>query len=106
MLLPQVFFWALSTIPLRRECPGITVIPVKTISFKVTDDEAHRIRQFARRERLSLSAYLRSRAAGNPAGGQIAKVRCKFTGAEIFAAPAGAAPLTTEAVHEMLADFP
>lgn len=79
---------------------------MKTISFKVTDDEEHRIREFARRERLSLSAYLRSRAAGNPAVGGIAKVRCKFTGAEIFAAPAGAAPLTTEAVREMLADFP
>ncbi len=79
---------------------------MKTISFKVTDDEAHRIRQFARRERLSLSAYLRSRAAGNPAGGSAGKVRCRFTGAEIFAAPAGASPLTTEAVREMLSDFP
>lgn len=79
---------------------------MKTISFKVTDDEAHRIRQFARRERLSLSAYLRSRAAGNPAGGTIGKVRCKFTGAEIFSAPAGAEPLTTETVRDMLADFP
>jgi len=79
---------------------------MKTISFKVTEDEAHRIRQFARRERLSLSAYLRCRAAGSTPGGSGGKVRCKFTGAEIFAAPAGAAPLTTEAVREMLADFP
>jgi hypothetical protein len=96
----------MKNISLRREHSGITVIPVKTISFKVTEDEARRIRQFARRERLSLSAYLRSRAAGNPAGGETGKVRCKFTGAEIFAAPAGAAPLTTEAVREMLSDFP
>ena len=79
---------------------------MKTISFKVTEDEARRIRQFARRERMSLSAYLRSRAAGNPAGGAIGKTRCKFTGAEIFAAPAGAAPLTTESVREMLSEFP
>jgi len=91
---------------LRREHHGNTVIPMKTISFKVTEDEARRIRQFARRERLSLSAYLRSRAAGNPVGGATGKIRCEFTGAEIFAAPAGAAPLTTEAVREMLSDFP
>ncbi len=79
---------------------------MKTISFKVTEDEERRIRQFARRERLSLSAYIRSRATGNPVGGAIGKARCQFTGAEIFAAPAGAAPLTTESVREMLADFP
>jgi hypothetical protein len=91
---------------LRSTHLGITVIRVKTISFKVTEDEERRIRQFARRERLSLSAYLRSRAAGNPAGGATGKVRCKFTGAEIFSAPAGVAPLTTEAVREMLSDFP
>ncbi|MFZ4774103.1 MAG: plasmid mobilization protein [Terrimicrobiaceae bacterium] len=79
---------------------------MKTITFKVTDDEARRIRQFARRERLSLSAYLRSRAAGTPAGSTIKKVRCRLTGAQIFAASPGAAPLTTESVREMLADFP
>lgn len=79
---------------------------MKTISFKVTEDEERRIRQLARRELLSLSAYLRSRAAGNPAGVAIGKTRCKFTGAEIFSTPAGAVPLTTETVREMLADFP
>lgn len=79
---------------------------MKTISFKVSEDEARRIRQFARRERMSLSAYLRSRAAGNPTDGAVSKVRCKFTGAEIFCAPAGTALLTTETVRDMLADFP
>lgn len=72
---------------------------MRTIRFKVTEDEV-------RRERLSLSAYLRSRAAGTPAGEAVGKVRCKFTGAEIFSSPAGAAPLTTETVREMLSDFP
>lgn len=79
---------------------------MKTISFKVADDEARRIRQFARRERLSLSAYLRSRTAGNLESGAIGRVRCQFTGVENFAAPAGTPPLTTETVREMLADFP
>lgn len=70
-----------------------------TMSFKVTEDEA-------RRERLSLSAYLRSRAAGTPAGNAVGKVHCQLTGAEIFSSPAGAAPLTTETIREILSDFP
>jgi hypothetical protein len=86
---------------------GITVIPVKTISFKVTDEEARAIRQEAKRRRLTVSEFLRRRAAGTESPcAAVGKVRCEFTGAEIFAPLEGSRPLTSEQVREMLADFP
>ena len=86
---------------------GNTVIPVKTISFKVTDEEARAIRQAAKRRRLTVSEFLRRRAAGTESpGGAVEKVRCEFTGAEIFAPLTGTSLLTSEQVREMLADFP
>lgn len=89
-------------------CPrsGNTVLLVKTISFKVSEDEARHIRRQARRERLSLSEYLRRRAAGAGGVKALKKVRCEFTGAEIFAPVPDQSPLTTEEVHRMLTDFP
>jgi len=78
-----------------------------TLTFKVTDEEARLIRSRARKERVTVSEYLRRRAslplvpAGKPA-----KVRCPHTGAMIFASPGYQPPLTTEAVRELLADFP
>jgi hypothetical protein len=85
---------------------GNTVLLVKTISFKVSEDEDRRIRRQARRERLSLSAYLRRRATGAGGVKALKKVRCEFTGAEIFAPVPDQSPLTTEEVREMLTDFP
>ena len=78
-----------------------------TLTFKVTDDEARLIRARARKERVTVSAYLRRQAslALAPAR-KPAKVRCPHTGAMIFAAPDDQLPLTTDAVREMLADFP
>jgi len=35
-----------------------------------------------------------------------AKVRCPYTGAMIFASPDNQPPLTTEAVRDLLSDFP
>lgn len=84
-----------------------TVLLVATLTFKVTDEEARQIRSRARKERVTVSAYLRLRAslplapAGTPA-----KVRCPHTGAMIFAPPDHQPPLTTDAVRELLADFP
>jgi hypothetical protein len=86
---------------------GITVLPVKTISFKVSDDEARLIRSLAEQQCTSLSEYLRQRATGidrSPVLPQ--RVRCEFTGAMIFAPRSGVAPLTMESVREMLSDFP
>lgn len=79
---------------------------MKTVSFKVSDDEALQIRNQAKRERLSLSEYLRRRALPESGAVVIGKVRCEYTGAEIFAPLAGAAPFTTAEVRDLLADFP
>jgi hypothetical protein len=78
-----------------------------TLTFKVTLDEARRIRAEARKRNSSLSEYVRGRALdiGKPKG-RVRRVRCKHTGAMIFSSPDGTSPLTTESVREMLADFP
>lgn len=85
---------------------GNTVIPMKTISFKVNDDEARRIRRQAKREGVNLSEYLRRRALGAGNAVPVTRVRCELTGAEIFAPLADSPALTTGTVREMLADFP
>ncbi|MEK7953081.1 plasmid mobilization protein [Luteolibacter soli] len=77
-----------------------------TLSFKVSEDEAREIRRQAKLAGVTVSEFLRRRAMGNEPGEVVEKIRCEFTGAEIFAPLAGAEPLTTEAVREMLADFP
>jgi hypothetical protein len=80
---------------------------VKTITFKVSDDEANLIRALAKQERVSLSEYLRCRATGmRKDHGSPRKERCGFTGAMIFAPMPGHKELTTSSVREMLADFP
>jgi uncharacterized protein (DUF1778 family) len=92
---------------LEPETIGITVIRVKTLTFKVTDEEARRIRAAAKKQRLTVSEFLRRRAAGAelvPAEPQL--VKCPLTGAMIFAPLADAPPLTLESVKEMLVDFP
>jgi len=59
---------------------------VKTITFKVSEEEARVIRSLARRENLSLSEYLRRQASGRSATKQVPKrIRCELTGAMIFA---------------------
>lgn len=78
-----------------------------TLTFKVTDDEARLIRSRARRERLTLSEYLRRRASSSlAASSKPLKVRCPHTGAMVFASPGHQAPLTTQGVRELLSDFP
>lgn len=84
-----------------------TVLPMATITFKVTDEEARLIRFHARRERVTVSEYLRRRASLSIAPARKpAKVRCHHTGAMIFASPDNEPPLTTDAVRELLSDFP
>ena len=78
-----------------------------TLTFKVSEDEACLIRSLARKERLSLSEYLRRRASVSaPASQKPRRIRCPHTGALIFAAPENQPPLTSEAVRELLYDFP
>lgn len=80
---------------------------MKTITFKVSDDEAQMIRAMAKAEQASLSEYLRRRAmnAAQPVA-ITQRVRCEFTGAMIFDASPGLPKLTTKTVRGMLADFP
>ena len=86
---------------------GNTVLPMMTITFKVTDDEARQIRSQARKEGLSVSEYLRRRASAPMALSKAPRrIRCSHTGAMIFAAPENQPPLTTELVRDLLSDFP
>ena len=78
-----------------------------TLTFKVTDDEARLIRSWARKERVTVSEYLRRRARLSLAPArQPTRVRCPHTGAMIFASLDNQPPLTTDAVRELLSDFP
>jgi hypothetical protein len=94
--------------PLRNPADVIQYYNMKTMSFRVTDDEARLIRSLAKREKLTLSDYLRRRATSAPAikPAGVRRTRCKHTGATIFAASPELPPLSTESVREMLADFP
>jgi hypothetical protein len=79
-----------------------------TLTFKATEEEARKIRQQARREKLSLSEYLRRRASA-PASSPLSVprlVRCPHTGAMIYARLDDRPPLTTESVRQLLGDFP
>jgi len=83
------------------------VLPMPTLSFKVSADEARRLRLMARRQGLSLSEFIRKQTLHGGKGGQeVKRVKCQFTGATIFRSPEGARPFTSESVREMLADFP
>ena len=78
-----------------------------TLTFKVTEIEARRIRGLARQEKLTLSEYLRRRASGQSRDAvKPGRVKCAFTGAMIFAPLANQPPLTTESVKQIMADFP
>lgn len=79
---------------------------MKTISFKVSEDEAKLIQYRARSEHLSVSEYLRRKATGREGAAPVGKVRCEITGAEIFGPLEDAPHLTTESVRELLSDFP
>ncbi len=82
-------------------------ITVTTISFKVSSDEAREIRARARRERLTVSEYLRRRAvAAVQPPSPIQRTRCPLTGATIFGGGVDLEPLSVESTREMLADFP
>jgi hypothetical protein len=92
---------------LTQRSKGNTVLPMKTLTFKVTEDEAFLIRSLAAKANLSVSEFLRRRAADLGAvQKKPGRVRCRRTGAIIFALLPQQPPLTTEDVRKMLADFP
>jgi hypothetical protein len=78
-----------------------------TLTFKVTEEEARHIRALARREKISVSEYLRRQAQPTARStAPIGRARCTHTGATIFAPAPDLPPLTTESVRQMLAEFP
>jgi hypothetical protein len=78
-----------------------------TLTFKVDEDQARNLRAAARHARLTLSEYLRRQIRVNtPEPKPVRKIKCRHTGAMIFAKTPHLSPLTTETVREMLADFP
>ena len=78
-----------------------------TITFKVTEEEAWRIRAQASKDGISISEYLRRRAGVvEPGPEEPRRVRCRHTGAMIFSSMGGQSPVTTESVRELLSDFP
>ncbi|MGI8603029.1 MAG: hypothetical protein ACR2OZ_08515 [Verrucomicrobiales bacterium] len=80
---------------------------MKTLTFKVAEDEARELRAAARRAKLTLSEFLRRqirlKSAELP---PVRRIRCRHTGAIIFGPAPHHSALSTEAVKDMLADFP
>lgn len=78
-----------------------------TLTFKVTEEEARRIRALARRQKLSVSEFLRRQAQPIREGeARISKVVCAHTGATIFGSAPELPALNTESVRSMMIDFP
>ncbi|MDD2762748.1 MAG: hypothetical protein PHE83_02105 [Opitutaceae bacterium] len=78
-----------------------------TLTFKATAQEEREIRAAARRQKLTLSAYLRRVALGGGApAAQPRLVRSRRTGAYVVVSPPGTPRLTSAKVRELLADFP
>ena len=78
-----------------------------TLTFKVTTEEARQIRLAARSLRLSVSEFLRRKAMDVPkAPSKIPRMTCPRTHAVIFAPCPDLPPLDSDAVRDMLGDFP
>lgn len=80
-----------------------------TLTFKVSEREAVRIRELARRERVTVSEFLRRRAVASAAVGQGGAYRIAqdpLTGLPVMEAPAGMEPVTSDHIRALLADFP
>ena len=78
-----------------------------TLTFKVTHEEARRIRALARRNKLSVSEFLRRQAAPSRGSGvAVPKVVCAHTAATIFGSADELPPLNTESVRSLLGEFP
>lgn len=78
-----------------------------TLTFKVTAEEARRIRALALQNKLSVSEYLRRQAQpGRESQREIQLVTCPRTGATIFGPSPDLPALTTESVRALLDEFP
>ena len=81
-----------------------------TITFKVTAQEAARIRRMARREGLTVSDFLRRRAVQTaPTAGEAGDYHVEtstVTGLPVMHAPKEVPAVSSEQVRALLADFP
>jgi hypothetical protein len=78
-----------------------------TITFKVDDAEARRLRLAAQREHTTISEYLRRRIRQSDSGAEpVKRVKCRYTGATVLKPSADTPTLTTQAVKAFLRDFP
>ncbi len=80
---------------------------MKTLTFKVTDEEDHAIRTQARRARLTVSEYLRRKIRSSTVPGvSVEVVYSQQTGAPMFVGTPEMTPLNVETIREALSDFP
>ncbi|MSU37151.1 MAG: hypothetical protein EXS36_19060 [Pedosphaera sp.] len=77
-----------------------------TLTFKLPDADARRLREKARLKRITLSEFLRRQLLGGEPPTPIRRRQCQHTGAEIFGPAPHLPPLTTESVREVLSEFP
>ena len=86
---------------------GHTARPLPTLTFKVTTEEARQIRWAARGQWLSVSEFLRRKAMDVPeAPSKIPRRTCLQTQAVLFAPCPDLPPLDSQAVRDLLGDFP
>lgn len=77
------------------------------ISFKVSAEDARAIRAQARKQRLTVSEFLRRQALAPVRPEPEIKLRkCPLTGAMVFDRVDDVAALSVESTREILADFP
>lgn len=78
-----------------------------TITFKIPDQDARRLRARARAANTTLSEFVRRQISPPEPQAEITLVKCPITGATIFAPATHLPPLNTKSVRAMLeSDFP
>lgn len=78
-----------------------------TLTFKVTTEEARQIRLASRLQGLSVSEFLRRKAMDVPeVPSKIPRMTCLQTHAVLFAPCPDLPPLDSQAVRDLLGDFP
>jgi hypothetical protein len=104
------YTWPVFRRAMNKTCPIIDRyyrITMPTLTFKVSSDEARRLRNLAKKQNVTLSELLRKKTLSEDSSHLgVRRVRCRETGAQIFASAPGSKPLTTASVRELLADFP
>ncbi|PAW79676.1 MAG: hypothetical protein B9S27_07015 [Opitutia bacterium Tous-C8FEB] len=77
-----------------------------SVTVKLSEAESRKIRAAARSARRSVSAHIRAVLFPEKPAGRVRLVRDPETGLLIFKSPPNTPPITSEDVHNALADFP